>query len=146
MFNRTNGHTSGTVSTLEAEGIEKPVSLGTGPIMLMRALGFDPTMLLAMVTEFEQAFKAGMRTLVDRSQAIDEGLKALHEQMRQQDARLTAIDERLQALDTRSDKNFEAFSIFCADITRHLQAIAAGPAEQTPKLGPVRETKRTKAN
>jgi hypothetical protein len=135
MFGKPNGTPNGSTPEVLPQ-------MGTGPMMLMKALGLDPAALAGKVGEFEATFKAGLQTLVERSQSIDERLAVI-------DARLAALVERQaafeSALESRIDKNLVALADSMVDIQRVQRGPGPGPGAgaETAKLGPVRETKRS---
>lgn len=76
--------------------IVKPASpLGTGPAMLMRALGLDPAELMNKAGEFEVFAKAAITELVERSKAIDMALAEVREDGKRRDETVLNLSSAL---------------------------------------------------
>jgi hypothetical protein len=94
--------------------------LGTGPMMLLKALGFDPTILMEELLQFQRIIKGGIDELVARMKAIDESLAELKQ-------RVPTAEDQIEARERekRIDENLTALSAAFCTVAAHLERIEA---------------------
>lgn len=102
-------------------------SLGTGPAMLMRALGVDPQELMNKAGEFEVFAKAAITELIERMKAIDTKLAELKAAgvVQGSEERLKFLEDRLVSFEERTTENLLRMTEGFAELANTIKTIVA---------------------